>query len=363
MTLFLHLYLLVFGLVLSAALTVLARGLALRTDFLDIPRENKSHRVPTPLLGGAAVYTAFTALVALHLAAFCWVPAGCLPAPLSGLAAAHRHGALGSVAKVAWILLCGGLMTALGLLDDRKILRARTKLLGQVVVASVLVASGFRLSLFVSSPLASSLLTIFWITAVVNSFNLLDNVDGLCAGIGAICAAMILIVSLHSGQFFVALFTTAFIGCLLGFLVHNFPPARIFLGDAGSLFAGYVLAVLTIITTYYHENRPDSTPVAVILPLIVLALPIFDTLSVILIRLWHRKPIYIGDRNHFSHRMLRLGMSPRQMLLFLYFISLSTGLGATLLTRLDNPGALIVLVQTAATFSIIGLLEWRASRP
>jgi UDP-GlcNAc:undecaprenyl-phosphate GlcNAc-1-phosphate transferase len=144
-------------------------------------------------------------------------------------------------------------------------------------------------------------------------------------------------------------------GCVLGFLLYNFPPATIFMGDAGSLFVGYNLSVLTIMNTYYRYETPTALPV--VMPLVVLAVPIFDTLSVIAIRMKNRRPVFCGDRNHFSHRLANLGMSHRQVALFIYLVTFCVGLNALLLRSLNIWGGVVLLIQAAAIIAIIAILE------
>lgn len=342
--------------------TLISRKTALKFDVLDMPRSNKAHKTPTPLLGGLGVSAAFFTVIGLGVAAGgALLASGSCPATV-GQIGSLAPGMVSTLPRLGVILAGGFAIVLLGLFDDKFIMRARTKFAGQLIVALAVACSGIKISLFFSNPFFNTLLTVLWIVAVINSFNLLDNVDGLCAGIGAVGALMIFIVSIISGQFFVACFSMVFIGALLGFLIHNFPPAKIFLGDAGSMFVGYIMAILTMVATYYDSSFSSGTPLAVCLPIIVLAVPIFDTLSVIVIRVATKKPIYIGDKNHFSHRLMRLGLSNRQTVVFLCFISLSTGLGATLLLKLDLQGSAIVLAQTVALFAVIGFLEYLGKR-
>jgi UDP-GlcNAc:undecaprenyl-phosphate GlcNAc-1-phosphate transferase len=198
-------------------------------------------------------------------------------------------------------------MTILGWLDDRHELRPAQKFAGQMLIALLIAASGVRVTLFVPSIVASYVLTVLWIVGITNAMNFLDNMNGLCAGIGAIAAGYFALAAARNGQYLVA--STALLGCgaLLGFLPWNFPRASAFLGDAGSHATGFLLAVLAILPTFHSLEHPR--PLAVLSPLLVLVVPIADLASVVWIRWRLGRPPWIGDNNHFSHRLVRAGLS------------------------------------------------------
>ena len=177
--------------------------------------------------------------------------------------------------------------------------------------------------------------TLLWIVGMTNAFNLLDNMDGLSAGVALVASAVFLVNAWVLGEFFISLLLLAFIGSLLGFLFYNYNPASVFLGDCGSLFIGYVIASLTLLERYV--SHASSTLFPVLMPVLVLAVPIMDTATVILIRLREGRPIYVGDRRHLSHRLVALGFSPRTAVLFIYLVTLSLGLGAVNLSN-ATPG-------------------------
>ena len=196
--------------------------------------------------------------------------------------------------------------------------------------------------------------------AIINAFNLLDNMDGLTTGVGLVACFICFIVTSQQQQTFTSIVILAFAGALLGFLRYNFNPAKIFLGDAGSMFIGYMLAVLTITASYYKEGFPTHLPV--VMPILILAVPIFDTLSVISIRIKRKEPIFGGDKNHFSHRLVALGFSQRGAVLFIYLISFCLGIIAILLTQVNILGAIIIFIQGVLILVIIALLESVARR-
>ncbi len=348
--------------VLALGLTPVFRQLSFRLGVVDQPdQERKIHTAAMPLLGGVAVFTAFALnvvlgyLVVLPLATQFDFPLLDMPD-----VRAHLEGAF-TVGRKLLVLLAGGaLMIALGLYDDTKELRAGPKLLGQVAVAALVAAFGMRVTLFIPNAVVSFVLTILWIVTVTNAMNWLDNMDGLCAGVGMVCAGMFAFIAAMLGQYFVCLLAVALTGALLGFLPFNFKPATIFLGDAGSHFIGYMLAVLPIIGTFYSPGAPTWLPV--LIPLLVLAVPLFDLLMVVAIRVVHGNPVYMGDINHLSHRLVRLGLPQSWAVALIYLITLTLGLGASVLLWSDLTAALIVIVQAICILAVVTLLEQLGKR-
>ncbi|MGD0017091.1 MAG: MraY family glycosyltransferase [Verrucomicrobiia bacterium] len=349
--------------VLALALTPVFRRLSHQWNFLDQPNlERKIHEQAMPLLGGMAVFCAFAGNVLFNYVAVLPL-ARMIDLTRLGLPDLRLYvpGAF-SISYKLLVLLAGGAgMVALGLYDDRHDLKARPKLLWQLVIASVVALAGMRVTLFVSNPLVSFVLTVLWIVTITNALNFLDNMDGLCAGVGAICALLFGLVSAVQGQFFVCVLAVGLAGALVGFLPYNFKPASIFLGDAGSHFIGYMLAVLPVLTTFYHTAGPrhaeTPTHLPVLIPLLVLAVPLFDLVMVMWIRLQHRQPVHIGDANHLSHRLVRLGLPQSRAVTLIYLITLTLGLGATVLLWSDLTAALIVLAQAIGILAIVTLLE------
>ena len=217
---------------------------------------------------------------------------------------------------------CGVLL--LGVLDDKHELRPRNKFIGQFIVAALVAASGARVTLFVPSIVFSYVITILWILTVVNAFNFVDNMNGLCAGLGAIGAWYFALIAAADGEYLVALIAFLAFGALLGFLPYNFPRARAFLGDAGSHLVGYLLAVLAILPHFYSARHPRKW--AVLIPLLVLAIPLADLVWVVLLRWRIGQPFYIGDTNHLSHRLVRRGLTRTQAVLAIWIAAAALGL-------------------------------------
>lgn len=348
--------------VLALILTPVFKRLSAQWGYVDAPdQERKIHTMAMPLLGGVAVFLAFALtvggnyLVALPVVGsleLSWLDLSELKLHVEGAGAVWR--------KVVVLLVGGGAMVALGMYDDKHDLRAGRKLAGQVAIALLVAAAGMRITVFVENVWVSYALTVLWIVTITNAMNFLDNMDGLCAGVGLVCAAMFGFIAALLGQYFVALLAFALAGALLGFLPHNFKPATIFLGDAGSHFVGFMLAVLPVIGTFYQPGEPTYLPV--LIPLLVLAVPLFDLVAVMWIRLRKGEPVYIGDRNHISHRLVRLGLPQSWAVTLIYLISATLGLGATILLWSEMTAALIVIVQALCILAIVTLLEQLGGR-
>jgi len=246
--------------------------------------------------------------------------------------------------------------------DDKSHLGPFFKLVVQFAVA--IITAGFaeiRVEFFIENIYVTTLLSAFWIVLIINVFNFLDNMDGASAGIAVIAAGILFVAAANSGQVFVGGLALVFVGTLLGFLIFNFPPAKIFAGDAGSLVIGFFVALLTLRTTYYQQAQSGRW-YAVLMPLIVMAVPLYDFVSVSFLRLRQGKSPFVGDTQHFSHRLQRRGLSVTQTVLTLYLATLCTGLGAAFLYQVNLTGAIIIFVQTFMILAIIAVLESTGER-
>jgi UDP-GlcNAc:undecaprenyl-phosphate GlcNAc-1-phosphate transferase len=214
-------------------------------------------------------------------------------------------------------------MLAVGLVDDKKELRPGVKFTGQFLIALLVAVSGARITLFVHSALFHYAITILWILSVINAFNFMDNMNGLCAGLGVLGACYFALIAAVDEQYLVALIAFLTCGALLGFLPFNFPQARAFLGDAGSHFVGYLLAVLAILPHFYTPRHQRKW--AVLIPLLVLAVPLLDMARVVLVRWRLGRPFYVGDNNHLSHRLVTLGLTSTQAVLLIWLFAAALG--------------------------------------
>jgi UDP-GlcNAc:undecaprenyl-phosphate GlcNAc-1-phosphate transferase len=344
---------------LSAMATSLAKRVSVRLNMLDVPGRHKAHGEPTPLLGGTAIFATIAGLSVFGLAlARIWA-ATSPPEFLRDVLAIHIPGAARRAPQGLGILAGAAILHVLGLIDDKRGLGPWLKLLVQVLVAAgVVVFFDVRVAHHWGTAV-SVILTTLWIVAITNSFNFLDNMDGLAAGVGAIAGFALLAAAAGMGQVFVPAWLCVLVGALLGFLVHNFPPARIFMGDAGSLVVGYLLAVLSCLTTY-TTGRQDAVEIlyGVLAPVLMMAIPLYDTLSVMVIRISEGRNPMIGDTRHFSHRLRRRGMSKRRTVLTIYLCTATTAMAASLLPHVESVLAAVMLVaQVVFILLIIALLE------
>jgi UDP-GlcNAc:undecaprenyl-phosphate GlcNAc-1-phosphate transferase len=346
--------------VIAALATPLSMRVAVRLEMLDVPSRHKAHARPTPLLGGSAMFGAILGPALLILAvARMWASEG-VPSWLYKSAesiARHVDGAAAKTPVALGILAAALVLHAVGLLDDRRHLGPWFKLLMQLLVAAfVVLVCNVRILSVAGAPV-SIVVTILWLVTITNSFNFLDNMDGLAAGVAAICAATLLGAAAAMGQVFVTGLLCLVLGSLLGFLPYNFPPASTFMGDAGSLVIGFLLAVASCLTTYVHPGQTYYT-YGIFVPLVVMAVPLYDTGSVIFIRLREGRNPMVGDRRHFSHRLVRRGMSRRKAVLTIYLCTTGTAVAASLLPRVtSDAAAALVFLQTAAMLLIIAMLE------
>ncbi len=310
------------------------RRVALALDIVDTPSARKVHRTPTPLLGGAAIFIgAILAVLILYRGD---------PEP-----------------TVLGVLLASTVVALTGLLDDYRPLPAWAKLAGQFLGFLILAYFGIRVRLPVPDAVNYAI-TLLWLLGITNAINFLDNMDGLSAGIAAVTSSFILLLALFNGQFLVGALAAGLLGACLGFLRYNFPPAQIFMGDVGSLFLGFLLAVMGI-----QLRFPDNSNfVTWMVPVFLFGLPIFDMTLVVISRLRRGLSPNTAGKDHTSHRLVRLGYTPREAVLILYLFSGMLGMMALFITQASIVegyvvGALAALLGVAA----IGWLEhkWQES--
>ena len=308
------------GVAFAFVLTPACRRMARRLGLVAAPSEGRWHRRPTALLGGPAIAIG-------SLAAFL-LTSGPQPGPL----------------LAAWVA-GAALISMLGLFDDVRHLRPASKLIGQILVAMIPLLAGLSIPGF--DPIVSFLIVLVWIVGITNAMNLLDNMDGLAAGISAIAAGVLAMRVVPLGNRPLTTAAASVAGAALGFLAFNFQPASIFMGDSGSLFLGYSLGTLTLIDV---GSRPLVSLSIIAVPLLVLAIPIFDTSLVTVLRILNRRSIAVGGRDHSSHRLVSLGLSERGAVLTLYLLAASAGLSSLLAPRF--PAALLIVSSLIVILSI-----------
>jgi UDP-GlcNAc:undecaprenyl-phosphate GlcNAc-1-phosphate transferase len=306
----------------------MAREAALRFGVVDSPDGRLKRQCdPVPYLGGLAVFLAF--LLALGMT-------------------------FELEAELLALLLASTIVATLGLIDDFGVLTPRAKLLGQMVAVFVLLRAGVSVHLVLFPWWVRLLLTVIWLVGLSNAFNLVDIMDGLAGGLGVIAATFLLVVALLNGRQSVAAFTVALIGALLGFLGYNFFPARIYLGDCGSLFVGLALGALAMVMDYTRHN-----PLGFVAPLYILALPLVDTAYVTLLRVRAGRKVYHGSPDHFPLRLRRrLGGSTVATVLVIYAVAILLG-GLGLLVVFLDPVATVLLSAVVGLLLVVALV-WLA---
>lgn len=322
---------LIFALILGYAVTPAVKLIALKIGAIDRPDPRKVHKGLMPRMGGLAVYLAFTTAVLLS-------PARAYP--------------------VVWGLLAGAtIIVALGILDDTRGLSPRMKLLGQILAAYVVTHFGIEV-LYITNPLTGKMwmlgmlsvpLTLFWIVAVTNAVNLIDGLDGLAGGVSSIAALTMAAVAWTqwgssgiAGMPDMVMLSLILVAATLGFLKHNFHPAKIFLGDTGSMFLGFSLAVMSIMSL-----TKSATAVSVIIPLVILGIPLLDTFFAIIRRFHKHQPIFQPDREHLHHQLMAMGLSHKQTVLVIYGLSAFLGINAVVLNLISSDQALVLLIVLA----------------
>lgn len=336
------------GLVVAYLLTPAIQRMATHFRVLDLPGSRRIHLRPVPRLGGIAVYAAFVAAVVFPI-----------DQPIR-IAVHTQHLVLtvpslsGIDRPVLGMLLGATLIALFGILDDVRGAPPLVKLFGQVASAVVVLPFGIGMDvltnplggMFFVGPLGA-LLTVLWIVALCNVMNLIDGVDGLAAGIATIAGGTVCVAAFQRGDVDTGLLAAALMGATLGFLPYNFNPARIFLGDTGSMLLGYILATMSVLGTY-----KSYTALSLLVPLVALGVPVADTAFAIVRRWRTRRPIFQADAEHLHHHLLRRGLSQRQTAALLYLITATLGAGALVLSGIHRPSLEVVFGLLVAALAL-----------
>ncbi|MCH8830328.1 MAG: undecaprenyl/decaprenyl-phosphate alpha-N-acetylglucosaminyl 1-phosphate transferase, partial [Planctomycetes bacterium] len=332
-----------------------------RWGLLDQPGERKVHRTPTPLGGGIGIWLGVVLPVAVaHVLLWFVVQQGKADEWLPAEFRVDWDAVLSRSLRLWAILLGGTILAGMGLLDDFRNLSWKLRLFIQVCVAVGIVAAGVQATIFLAVPFFGAAVTVLWILVLVNAFNFLDNMDGLSGGIGLIAALLFAVVMLSmtsEPRWLVGGLLLVLAGSIAGFLfLHNWPPAKIFMGDSGSYFIGLMLACLSVVGTFYDDQSGGKH--VLLAPLCILAIPLYDFTSVMLIRLLQGRSPFQPDKSHFSHRLVELGLQPRNAVLTIHLATLTTGIGALLLYSVPHwPAALLVVTMIGCVLAIIAILE------
>ncbi|MBS4223391.1 glycosyltransferase family 4 protein [Lederbergia citrea] len=303
--------------VASILITPLVKKLAINFKITDAPNHRKIHNKIMPRLGGLAIYISF----------------------MIGLLVSHQHD------PHLWAIMVGSLIIVItGILDDIFELSARYKLLGQLFAATVAILGGFELE-FINLPFGGELqfgflsvpLTILWIVGITNAINLIDGLDGLAAGVSSIALITLSIMAFIMGDAFVVTISLILLGSTLGFLLYNFHPAKIFMGDTGALFLGYMIAILSLL------GFKNVTFFSLVIPVIILGVPISDTIFAIIRRIINNQPLSAADQHHLHHRLLSSGFSHRQAVVIIYAVAVMFGLTAVIFSMATIWGSLLIV--------------------
>lgn len=314
------------ALTLSLIFTPLVRILAFKLNILDHPNSIKTHREPVAYLGGLAIYLAFILAIVVALV---------LGLPFK---------------EIAVIIIGATLVMILGLVDDLRPLSFKTKLFLEVLIATLLIVFDIRIK-FITPDYIAIILTILWVVGVTNAFNIIDIMDGLSSGVAVIAALVFLFINPPAEQIYVNYTAAALAGAALGFLRYNFSPARIFMGDAGSLVLGFVLAVLSIGTSYSKVNN-----IALYAPILILGIPIYDTFLVMILRFRQGKNIFHGSPDHFALRLEKLGFSRRKVVVTTYIASICLSTAALMISKVNFRWAVAIYILVALISLKVGIM-------
>ena len=310
--------------IISISITPFIIRFSHRYGYVAEPKEDRWHKKPTALLGGVGIFLSFI------IPALIFVPLNAL---------------------TVGVLLCATAMFSLGLYDDLREVKPYTKLIFQIIVTIMVIMVGVKVKIIPFAYVAIPL-TLFWIVGITNALNILDNMDGLSSGIAFVASICILIYSIQNNLHLVTLFSSILSGTTLGFLIFNFNPAKIFMGDCGSLFLGFLLSIITILGTWQEAT---NILFVIIVPLFILVIPIFDTTLVTFYRKTYGRSIYRGGKDHSSHRLVFLGLSERKAVLLLMGISLFFGVSINFLASSGFFTILILLSILSVCLLFFGI--------
>jgi len=316
--------------IVSFLLTPLFRKIAFKFDIVDIPvTPVKSHKGIMPYLGGCAIFLGF--IISLTVLRF------------------TTSFPTGTLHSLRGMFIGGGIIFLLGLIDDIKTLDYRFKLIIEFIVGIFLIIYGISIGIDLPD-FVRYLLTLFWIVGITNAFNIIDVMDGLSSLVCIISSLAFFFITLPEETFYVNFASLALAGSVLGFLIYNFPPAKIFMGDAGSLFIGFILASISLGGKYTGNHV-----LGIFVPLIVLFIPMFDVAVVVFFRFKKKRSIFLGSRDHFALRMLEMGYTEREILLRVGVTELLLSVLACLITRVSFSYAVILYAFVILFAFLVGI--------
>ncbi|OGS20765.1 MAG: hypothetical protein A3J83_01640 [Elusimicrobia bacterium RIFOXYA2_FULL_40_6] len=328
-------YVFILGGALAYVLTPLLIHFGYKFNLLDHPNERKVHKIPVPRIGGIAIYTAFMIAIIRNLQ---------------------------FSKKFTGLIIGATIIFVLGLFDDIKPVSAKARIFFQLLASTVVIMHGVHTTIVPDTYsfhyLADVIITLFWFVGILNAVNFLDGIDGLVTSFGAVCSLLFFVIALQTGQRYLAWMCIALAGVCLGFLHYNWHKAKIFLGDSGATLIGFLLAGFAVFGSWTRDNRV----VGFATPLLILSIPIFDMIYTTISRIrngsvksFKQWLEYVG-KDHFHHRLLKLGLSVRQSVRFIILLNLCLGLSALIIRQTDTQGSFILLLQATVIFIIVVLL-------
>ena len=347
------LYFFFFSLAVSAILVVFFIRFAPKWGFVDKPGNRKIHTTPTPLLGGAAIFIAINVTYAFHFMMYHYGILNNLNLFFSLPSNFSLKQIQPDFGRTVSYFMGGTFIFLLGLADDKRGLSPKFRLIGEIIIATAVVVLGVKPGFYEAHNIIGFIIMIGWIVGITNAFNLIDGVNGLCAGNAILSSLIFFSISMKGGHNLVGILLMTFTGALTGFFIYNFPKGKIFLGSSGSMFIGYTLSVLVMFQSYGSSFGRFLNPFPISMPLLILSVPLIDTLVVSYKRFRYKQPIFKADKNHLHHRLRRLHMSDKEVVLMIFLITLAVGINATLLYRSNVSASIIILVQAVLFYFIL----------
>ena len=355
---FIYLGLIFSGMIATIFFTIICKKLAGTIGITDDPMAHneihKGHKKSIPLLGGLAMFLGlfFVSLAVVILTFLHQKYDFKLLSELPDI-----QGFIKVNPRFFWVIIGSFGALLLGLIDDLKGMKAWKKFAGQFIIAGIAVfLGGIKISLFIDSQIFTNLISIFWLVLLMNSINFLDNMDGLAVGISCIAFGFFGLIAALCGQYLVGGFTFLLTGVTLGFWFFNHNPASIFMGDSGSHLLGYFLGIISASVTYFHFSS-SLTKFPILVPIFILAIPLFDTMMVVLIRTKNRKVFWKGDHNHISHRFVKMGLNRKYSVMMVHFLSLIIGLSSFIVMWGDFKTAAIAVIQILLLLLMVTIIQ------
>lgn len=349
-------YLFVLSLLISYFLIPLLQRVAIKYNIIDKPNHRKIHTEHTPLLGGIAIWGAFTFTVISHYIIVTLFKSS-IEEKLHTFPylTFYANNVTHLTKEILTFIVCGFLIMLIGLIDDISRISIAKRIIFEAIIAFIIVAMGFQPELYFLPRSIVWVITIIWIIGVINAINLLDGANGLASGVAIIAASLLSVVMFKGNQPLLGILLIILVASTLGFFKYNYPKATIFMGSAGSMFIGYVLSVVTILATFMVSEV--SSHFALLIPIAILGIPIYDTFSVIIIRILQKKSVVHADQNHLVHRLMTNGHKEGTAVLYIFLFALCSGISAIFLLNASMLKCIIIFIIIVAIYTSLFLFE------